>query len=481
MPNLSALLNARSVAIVGASTREGSFGWHLLRQLLDFGYSGAIYPVHPTATEIAGLETYPTCAAIGCPIDCAAICVGDERLEAAVLDAIAAKIPSAIIFGTAATLASDGHPLTDWLRETARAHDLTLLGANGMGFFNFTSGLFLNGYPYHRPRTEGCIGFITHSGSLFSAVAKNTRSLNFNLVISPGQELVVTAADYLRYLLDLPSTRVVGLVLETIRDPASFLAALDHAVERRIAIVLLKIGRTEHGAAMALAHTGAIAGQHATIEALAARFNVCLVTTMDEMMDTLELFASGRTFAQGELAAVADSGGERGLMVDLATDLRLPWADLSPQTVAVLQNTLDPGLAAVNPVDLWGTGQNWQEVFRAAIGALLVDPNVGALSYGIDFNIGSRLNADYRQIAIQAAQSTSKPVAVVSNIAAGTDPGEAAQLRSAGLPVLLGTQSGLAAFAHLRNWSHRAAKVAAWNDCLAQTPFDLSTGPINRP
>jgi acyl-CoA synthetase (NDP forming) len=324
-----------------------------------------------------------------------------------------------------------------------------------MGFFNFSDRLFLTGYPYHRPPDAGVISFITHSGSTLSAVAKNTRGMNFNYVISPGQELVVTAADYLTFVVRQWETRVVGLFLETVRDPDEFVAALRLANQRQIPVVMLKVGRTEHGARMALAHTGALAGSHAAFTALADRYGVTLVRTIEELLDTLELMATGRRFTASGFAAITDSGGERGMMVDLAADIGLAFAELSPDTLQTISQNLDPGLEPANPVDLWGSGRDWQAKFRRSIDAIVADPAVGAFNFGIDFNVGSRLGPDYRRLAIETVRWTDKPVAVVGNVAAGMNPEDAAALRAAGIPVLMGAESGLLAFRHLRDWSLR--------------------------
>ena len=172
-------------------------------------------------------------------------------------------------------------------------------------------------------------------------------------------------------------------------------------------------------------------------------------------------------------------------MVDLASDRNLPWANLSPATVEILTATLDDGLAPVNPVDLWGTGHEWQRVYRTSVAALLADDAVGALNYGIDFNQGSRLNDDYAAIAIESCQSTSKPFAVVSNVSAGIDPAWASTLRENGVPVLLGTETGLAAFAHLRQWSRRQRQALDWQavqpaiDSADLEPLDYHDRPLD--
>jgi acetate---CoA ligase (ADP-forming) len=457
VPDLDALLRARSVAVVGASPRPDSFGWHALRQLIDFGYSGRIVPINPAYSEIEGLPCYPSVIVAPGPIDCAAICLADERIEAALIDAVEAGVRAAVVFGVATGSAAGGEDLRERIGTIARSADLALMGANCMGFFNFADRLFLTGYPYHREPSCGAVSFITHSGSTLSAVAKNTRGMNFNYVISPGQELVLTAADYLEFVLRQPETRVVGLFLETIRDPARFLVALELANQRDIPIVMLKVGRSDQGARMAMAHTGALAGAHAAIEAVASRYGVSLVRTMEEMLDTLELFAADRPPTTSGLGAITDSGGERGMLVDLAADAGVPFAQFAPETIQVLVENLDPGLEPGNPADLWGSGRDWQRIYRTCVGAILADDSVGAFDFGIDFNIGSRLGPDYRKIAIEAFRATNKPFAVISNVAAGLNPDDAAELRSAGLPVLEGTETGLRAFRHLFTYAaHRS-------------------------
>ncbi len=367
------------------------------------------------------------------------------------------------------------HSVSGWRQWRARA-DLALMGASCMGFFNFTDNLFLTGYPYHQKPAPGTIAFITHSGSTFSAVTKNNRDMRFNYVISPGQELGLTASDYLKFVVQQPETRVVGLFLEAFRDPVGFRDALDQAEQRDIPVVLLKVGRSERGASMALAHTGALAGAQATIEAVASRHNVVLVRTIEEMLDTLELFNAGRRPTAPGFASVHDSGGERGMLVDLASDLNLPFAELAPETIAVLEANLDPGLEPGNPADLWGSGHDWQRIYRTCINAMLEDPAVGAFNFGIDFNIGSRLGPDYQSIAIESFTATNKPFAVITNVPSGIDPTQARELRTSGVPVLMGAETGLLAFKHLLKYTHRSEV----NRYIPPTPLKHPSASTNR-
>jgi acyl-CoA synthetase (NDP forming) len=183
--------------------------------------------------------------------------------------------------------------------------------------------------------------------------------------VSSGGEWATTAADYLDWALEQSTTRAVGLFLETVRDPAAFVAGLGKAASKRIPIVVLKIGRTAESAAMALSHTGAVAGSDAAYEALFDRYGVIRVDDEDELAATLLLLSHSRQPSRGGLAAMHDSGGERELMVDINARIGVPFARISPQTSARLAARLDAGLAPVNPLDAWGTGADCEPAFAS--------------------------------------------------------------------------------------------------------------------
>jgi acetate---CoA ligase (ADP-forming) len=175
---------------------------------------------------------------------------------------------------------------------------------------------------------------------------------------------------------------------------------------------------------------------------------VARVATLDELADTCELLA-GRRAGPGALAAIHDSGGERAHLLDMAERLRVPLAELSGTTRARLEAVLEPGLPATNPLDAWGTGNDADRIFAACIRALLEDPATAALALNLDLTTEPTPDTSYTGLAIEAAAGTDKPVAVVANLASAVDPAEAATLRAAGVPVLEGTPTGLAAMGHL--------------------------------
>ncbi len=452
---LTALLEPRSLAVVGASARPGSFGDQLVGQLLAGGYRGAVHLVNPRYREVAGLPCHPSLADLPGPVDLVVLAVPNAALEAQLEAAAAAGVPAAVIFASCVDPDPPGRPshpavppLAERLAAVARGAGMAVCGGNGMGFFNLDQSLRVCGYPEPPDLPPGPVAVVTHSGSVFSALLHNDRDLRFNLVVSAGNELVTSAAAYLDHALELPTTRVVALFLETVREPAAFRAALAKAAARAIPVVALKVGRAQAAQAMVAAHSGALAGEDGAYQALFDAYGVAQVATLDELADTCELLA-GRRAHPGALAAIGDSGGERAHLLDLAEQLRVPFAAISEATRQRLAAVLEPGLPPTNPLDAWGTGNDADQIFATCIQALLEDPSTAALALNLDLTTEPTPDTSYTGLAIAAAAATTKPVAVLSNLTSAADPTEAATLRAAGVPVLEGTATGLAALGHL--------------------------------
>jgi len=463
---LTALLEPRSVAVVGASARPGSFGDQLVGQLLAGGYKGTVHLVNPRYREVAGRPCHPSLAGLPGPVDLVVLAVPNGALEAQLGAAAEAGVPAAVIFASCVEPAPSGPPnhaapLADRLAAIAQGAGMAVCGGNGMGFFNLDQSLRVCGYPEPPDLSPGPVAVVTHSGSVFSALLHNDRGLQFNLVVSAGNELVTSAAAYLDHAVELPTTRVVALFLETVREPAAFRAALAKAAARSIPVVALKVGRAQAARAMVAAHSGALAGEDGAYQALFDAYGVAQVTTLDELADTCELLA-GRRAHPGALAAIGDSGGERAHLLDLAEQLRVGFADISQATRQRLAAVLEPGLPPTNPLDAWGTGNDADQIFATCIQALLEDPATAALALNLDLTTEPTPDTSYTGLAIAAAASTTKPVAVLSNLTSAADPTEAATLRAAGVPVLEGTATGLAALGHLfayRDFLVRAGAV----------------------
>ena len=444
------MLEAGSVAVVGASPRPGSFGEQMMLQLIRGGFDGSIFPVNPSYKDVMGYTCQPSLDRVPEPVDLVLLGVSNKKLEEQLAAAAAVGVKSAVIFASCYEEPVPGvPPLGERLTGIARSAGMALCGGNGMGFVNVERRLRACGFSEPEDLVAGPITFISHSGSAFSAMLHNDRGLRFNLAVSSGLELVTTMAQYIDYTLDLPSTRAVALFMETVRDPAPFRAALTKAAELDIPVIALKVGRESRAKQLVATHSGALAGEDGAYEALFEASGVLRVESMDEMADTLELFAAGRRAGAGSLSAIHDSGGERAHLIDAAAQAGVPLTEITPQTRDRLAAVLEPGLPAVNPLDAWGTGNESDEIFIESMHALLEDPGTAALAFCVDLTTELVPDSGYKRVANEVFARTDKPVAVLANMASAIDRRDAGYVRGAGIPVLEGTATGLAAFGHL--------------------------------
>ena len=465
---LDPLLAPRSLALVGASVRPDTAGHDMVRMAVGAGFEGQVTPINPKYETIDGLPCLPSLADMTEPPDHVAIALGDNRLEAALGQAIEAGARAATIFASGVDSGDETLPLR--LGAMAREAGIEMCGINCMGFYNLDARLRVCGFASPLDMTPGGIAWIAQSGSVFGALAHNDRRPRFNLCVSSGAETVTTAADYLDWSLRQPSTTVAALFLESVRKPELFERALADAAARDIPVVVLKIGRTEASAAMALTHTGALAGDDGAYEALFRQYGVIRVRTMDEMAATLLLLQDGMRAGPGALASMHDSGGEREMIADLAHDLNVPYAPLEDATTERLRGHLDLGLKPENPLDAWGTGHGHEENYTGCLAALAEDPNVGVTCF---FN---NIRDDYYMSKINvratraAVERTGKPIFLASNYAMVRHRQMARDLTDDGIPVLDGTEEALLAVRHLFAYRDFHARDAA-----APAPADPAT------
>jgi acetate---CoA ligase (ADP-forming) len=456
------MLEARSVAVVGASVKTGSLGRQMMAELRRGGFDGAVYPVNPGYDEVDGYRCYPSLLEVPEPVDLAILGVANARIEAAMADAAELGAGSVVTFSSLYEEPSGGPSLAERVAAIAAARGMAVCGGNGMGFVNVPGRLRATGFATPDDLRPGPVTFLSHSGSAFAAFAFNDRGIGFDLLVSSGQEVVTPMDAYLRFGLERDSTRVVALLLETVRNPDGFRAALARAAERDVPVFALTVGRTDASKALVVAHSGALAGEHGAYEAVFDAYGVHEVRSLDEMADAIELFSSPRRVHAGRgIASIHDSGGERALFVDLATEHDVPIAGVSEATLGRIAATLDPGLEAANPLDAWGTGIDADRIFRESFAAFHDDDDVAAMAFVVDLTRqGEPYEEGYLQVARDVWTSTAKPFCLLSNLSAAVAADEARMLRDDGIPVLEGTTSGLLALKHLLDDASKRARAA---------------------
>lgn len=459
-PAIAAMLEARSVALVGASARSDSLAYRALLELERSPCPPDVHLVNPrrAGEAIRGRPVLGTLDDVDGPVDLVLFAVADDRLEATLVSAARRGDRSGVIFGSATGPTGEEHRLRRRLTDIATEADMAICGAGCMGFISETVRAI--GYLEPAPLRSGPIALVTHSGSAFSALLRADRPFGWSLAVSSGQELVTTAAQYVDYALDLPRTGVVALVLETLRDPDAFQSVLGRAESADVPVVILTVGSSARGGAMVAAHSGALAGSDAAWEALSERFGMLRVGDLGELCDTVELLVSprraprrphGRAATNG-IAAVLDSGAERALLADVAAALGVPFAELGRPTRSRLEAALDPGLEVDNPLDVWGTGRATRDLFSSALLALADDEQVDAVALAVDLVPEFDGDDSYPLALIRAwTQSSARgvPICVLNHVPSAMDRTAAARLRARGIPVLEGTRSGITALRNL--------------------------------
>lgn len=438
-PNLGSLFRPRSVALVGISDRCNSYGLSLETTARSAGFAGDIFGVNP---RLAGRDdmTFAHVSDLPDRVEHVVISVANQAVQQAVEDALEAGAKALTIFAEC-----PDNSLRARIMDATKRTGVLVCGPNSMGLHDFHSGLRITPFDVPMERKPGGVGLISQSGSVLGAFVNNGRRFQFSQAVSTGSETVTTAADYLDWMVKQPETRCVGMFLESIREPEAFMLALEHAAAREIPVVITKVGKSELGAELALSHTGALVGNDDVFRAVVRRFGGHLTESIDEMAALLAVFSQGRrAIAQG-IASIHDSGGERELIADLAESQGLTFAKLQPSTTEAVQDALEDGIHAQNPLDAWGTGAGAELTFEKATVAMMNDPAVGLGLYVLNWRDDYNLHQMHERALTAAFSQTDKPLVAVSNFSLSRSDDLADRLGDVGIPVIGGLQNAVLA------------------------------------
>ncbi len=452
---LAPLLAPRSIALVGGSPRPGTVGNLMVKSLLAGGYPGLLAVVNPRHAVVEGIEARPSLADLPGPVDLAILSVAAHRMEGVFDEAIRAGARAMVIFDSC-FLIDDREPrLVERLKAMAREADVPVCGGNGMGFYNFDARTFAS---FQEPldTDPGHIAALCHSGSVFGMLANESRRMRFNLLVSQGQEINATVADYMDYALELPTTRVLALFAEAIRDPDAFVRVLARARDRGIPVVVTKVGRTPESARLASTHSGALAGDDTAFDAVCRRYGVLRTDDLDGLMAAAQILGLGKTVGEGGFAAVLDSGGLREQMMDLASDMGIEFAPLSRATISALESCLDIGLEAVNPLDAAGRyNERLGPVMIQCAGILERDPGVAILAHEYFRTDRHEGLPEIGEAARQIAAGSEKPYVLTNSLGAAHNGAFASDMLGSGVPVISGVRpllTGVKCALAYRDW-----------------------------
>jgi acetate---CoA ligase (ADP-forming) len=450
---LTYLLNPRSVAVIGASERPGSLGAATLANLMGADFSGKLYPVNPKYEEIFNIPCYSGWEAIPEPVDCTILCTPAHTIPALLEQAGQAGARSAIAFASGFSETGDeGRKLQEALQRTADTFDMPVCGPNGLGLANFSDGFLGFSAPLDVNVPAGTISAVCQSGSVAITLINSGRGLNYRTVISSGNEAVTTIEDYLEFLVEDPGTEIIMAFVEGFRNIPKLRVVAARAVEMNKPIIVLKIGRSVAGERAVIAHTGALAGADRVLDNLFKQIGILRVNDLDEMLETAALFEAAREPKGSRIGVMGISGGEVGLLADLAEDTGLELAQLSNTTITEIRELLPPFCNVANPLDAWGMG-DLGPTYEGCLDSLARDPGVDLIAICQDSQAGlgddqAKFYTNQANSVVSAYQKTSKPMVSFSNIGGAFHPRMQAVFQDGNVPTLQGTRESLRAIKH---------------------------------
>lgn len=471
--DLRVLMAPRSVAIVGATEREGSSAGYVMKNLIRMGYGGRILPVHPRADHVFGLEAAPSVAALPVVPDCVVIGIG-AALVPGVLDQAGRRgVKGAVVlasgFGEAG---AEGAALEAQVTAIARAHGIALCGPNCLGLVSVRSGTALYSSTLDPGMPRGSLALISASGASAIALAHSSR-VGVSALVSMGNAPVTGLGDYLRWFAQDPETDVIGLVIEGISDPASIADAMGlvHAADKTA--IALRVGRSATGQRATAAHTGALAGAAVAQAAFLARVGIVDLPDMDSFIEAAVLCSGRPRPRPGPVAIVGVSGGGVAHVSDIAAEVGVTLATLAAPTVARLR-TLLPGFATPqNPLDVTGAAFGDPQVYAQSLAALDADPGVGLIIAAQDAppGLSDAMADEYLGIAGAVAGYTGETrVVAMSNLTLGIHPRVGAAYGQA--TRLQGTRAALTAIAGCQT----TGRAVSWPGPVGNAP--LPDGPL---
>ncbi|MBB3007426.1 acetate--CoA ligase family protein [Cupriavidus alkaliphilus] len=405
MPDLSALLQPRTIAVIGASTQPDKVGGMPVRLLSELGYTGRIVPVHASASEVQGLAAVPTLDALDTPADLAIVALP----VSASLDAmrqLARNGTRAAVFFTSgfAETGGDGTALQAELAALAQAHGITLLGPNCLGAMNLRERVFatfspipLSGLP-----PVGDVGLVSQSGAFgaYAFALAREAALGLSHWVTTGNEAGLHVADVIEWLARDEATRVILAYLEGCRDGARLRRALAAARAAGKPVVVTKVGTTAAGARSAQSHTASLAGEDAVYQAVFDEYGVFRADTLEEFFRLGYVLSRGRrptrwqpsakepANAVAPVALVTVSGGVGIMMADQAEALDLPLPPMLEAPAAALRSAI-PFASTANPIDVTGQVVAQPEVLLGAIAAAAQSPDYGSVVAFLAGGVGS--------------------------------------------------------------------------------------------
>jgi acetyltransferase len=464
-PALEAFFAPASVALIGATEREGSVGRSILENLVHSPYRGKIYAVNPKRSELLGVKSYPSVATLPEPVDLAVIVTPAASVPGVVRECVDASARSAIVISAGfKERGAEGVELEHLIQAELRRGAMRLVGPNCLGMMNPSIGL--NATFAHDLARPGNVAFLSQSGALLTAVLDWSlrEQVGFSAIVSTGSMLDVDWGDLISFYGEDPHTKSILLYIESIADARSFLSAAREVALRK-PIIVIKAGRTEAASKAAASHTGAMTGSDDVFDAALRRCGVLRVQSIADLFYMAEVLSKQPRPRGPRLTIVTNAGGP-GV---LATDALIPnggeLTPLSQDSLSALSAFLPSHWSHANPIDILGDAD--PERYRKAVEIAIADPGSDGLLV-ILAPQGMTNPAEVAGHLVPYAQGRGKPV--LASWMGGQTVAEGVEiLNAAGIPTFPFPDTAARAFDYM--WSYSSHLRA-----LYETPAMTASG-----
>ena len=467
-PDLSRLLRPKSIAVFG-----GGWAANVVEQCLKAGFAGDLWPVHPNRDAVHGVRAYRSLGDLPAAPDAAWIGVNRDATIELVRALRESGAGGAVCFASGFRESADGQDRNAALLDAAGY--MPIIGPNCYGALNYLDGATLWPDQHGGKRVENGVAILTQSSNIAINMTMQRRALPIAYMLTAGNQAQIGLAEMAAALLDDPRVTAIGLHVEGVGDPPAFEALASKARERRVPVVAMKVGRSEHARTATVSHTASLAGSEAGSRAFFKRLGIPLIATIPAFLETLKLLHVHGPLPGRELLSMSCSGGEASLVADTAEGGALrfrPYTEAQKQTVAA---TLNPLVTVANPLDyhtfIWGKDAELTETFAAAMA-----PGFDLSMLVLDFPREDRCSHETWEPTVnaiaKASQRTKARTAVVASLGELLPEDRCEQFMAMGIAPLCGIDEALTA-------ADAAASVAeGW---AQNPPAPLSRSPGRDP
>lgn len=441
--DLTKLLKPRSVAVIGASEKNG-FGGDVCRNILTYVEDRSrVYFVHPKRETVFGVPCYKTVSDIPDTIDLMVICTSQKTVVPLLREGAQKGCGGAVVFasGYGEVGTEEGRQNEAELIAAAKELNIAVMGPNCAGYVNYVDNVQAFAFISAKRDRRGSVGVVSQSGQLCLSMMDDPGT-RFSYIISAGNGKIVQMEDYMEFLVDDEDTKVVSIYIEGVKDANKFADALKKAAEKRKPVVILKAGRSAKGGAIAASHTGSLSGSDASFDAVLKKFGAIRVDDLEEliamslMLSTLKKIPEKATFASMNL-----SGGETGICADVGSLNGIEYPDFTPETLASLKEQLPDYASPNNPLDMTASLSYDADAYAGALRTVMDDPNVGMVLIGYTLLLeiaDPAIHYMYEGIekVVREKGDACKPIAMIPFAENTRNPEYQEKLFKIGVPVL---------------------------------------------